>query len=101
MPRNTKNWRNKAGEKRFSVVYRRSSHDRRTYNMNQYIPHFLEIFYATHGRPDEETLKRVHIDREGRYSYEPSMRYLAFRRLLRMKMTKKFTNEGVSQGVLF
>jgi len=87
--------------KRYSVVYRRSTHDKRTYNTNPYKPHFLDVIYAENGKPDKEAVSRVHVDSRGRYSYEPSIRYQALKRLERMRMSKKSTNEGRVQGSLF
>lgn len=83
----------KVPKKRFSIAYKRATHDRREYNTNPYKPHFLDIFYATRGRPDKDTLSRVHVKNDGRYYYEPSMRYKAYLRLQRMK-ENHHTNEG-------
>jgi len=88
---------------RFSIVYRRSTHDVREYGTNPYIPHFLDMIGAR-CRPDRETLARVHIDSSGRYRYYPSKEYIEFRNMWKMKITKKgiiMTNEGRIQGTLW
>ena len=88
----------KKKKKRFSIAYSRKTHVIREYGGNPYKPHFLDIFYATRGRPDKETLERVHVDKRGRYSYEPSIRYKALVRLERIKMNRQMirVNEGTS-----
>ncbi len=84
-------------KKRFSVVYRRSTHDKRQYGTNPYIPHFLDIF-ASRCKPDNETLGRIIPKKGGMYyRYYPSPEYRAFKREQNLKMARGFTNEGILQ----
>lgn len=88
-------------KKRFSVAYKRATHDKREYGTNKYIPHFLDLI-AAKCRPDTETLQRIHVNsKTGRYKYTPSQRYQALQRLERIKRGKKERGPHSTQGTLF
>src|SRR5581483_959281 len=65
-------------KKRFSVVYRRSTHDKRAYGTNPWKRHFLEIIVDLRPpSPKSDIFARVKkIGR--RFVYKPSKEYFAF-----------------------
>jgi hypothetical protein len=64
--------------KRFSLSYSRTTHDQRQYNVNHYIPHFLDLFAQQCRQDIEDAKKRIYKTRYNTFRYHPSREYMNF-----------------------
>ena len=71
--------------KRFSLSYSRTTHDDRQYNVNHYVPHFLELIAQKCRQDIEEAKKRIYKTRFNTFRYHPSKDYINFIKMLQAK----------------